>query len=75
MLKQSLRQQVKIIAAVAAAREEAKLSQKELSLRISKSKTLMQKIESGQRGVAVGELIVIAKAIGIDPVELFRRTL
>lgn len=75
MLKQSVRQQIRIIEAIATARKEANLSQKELSLRISKSSTLMQKIESGGRDVKVQDLILIARAIGIDPCELLRRAL
>jgi transcriptional regulator with XRE-family HTH domain len=75
MVRQSVRQQLRIIEAIASARKQANLSQKELSLRISKSSTLMQKIESGTRGVSVQDLIVIARALDMDPCELLRRAL
>lgn len=75
MPKQSVREQIKLIKAIAEARKEANVSQVELSLRIGKSRTLMQKIESGTRDVRVRELVAIARAIGIDPLELFRRVL
>lgn len=75
MPNQAVREQIKLIKAITEARKEAKLSQVELSLRIGKSRTLMQKIESGARDVRWVEVVAIARAIGIDPLELFRRAL
>lgn len=69
------RQKKKLREAIANAREEAALSQKELSLRVSNSRTLMQKIEAGTRDIRVTEFVTIANAMGIDPIELLRRSL
>jgi len=71
--KKSVRQQLKIIEAIAAARQDANLSRRELSLRVGAHSNLMQNIEKGDRDVTVSEFITIAKEIGIDPIELFRR--
>lgn len=74
-MRKSVEQQLRIIAAIADAREEAKVSQAELSARLGGSETLIQKIEAGTRGVQAWELIEIANALGIDPCELLRRAL
>lgn len=74
MLKQSLRNQVKLIAGIRAAREACGLSLAQASARLG-SKTLMQKIESGERQVKAAELPTIAKALETDPVELYRKML
>lgn len=73
--KRSARQQLKVIEAIASARKDASLSRRQLSLRIGAHSNVMQKIETGDRDVTVSEFITIAKEIGIDPVELFRRAL
>lgn len=72
-MHKSVRQQMKIIEAIVSAREEAGMSRLELSSKLGGSSTLMQKIETGDRDVKVWEFIAIAKAIGVDPSELFRR--
>lgn len=75
MRKQSVRQQLGILTAIAEARQEAGLSKRELSERLGETSTFMQKIENGTRNVSVHDFIRIARAIGIDPSELFRRAL
>lgn len=75
MRKQSVRQQLGIVTAIAEARQEAGLSKRELSVRLGETNTFMQKIENGGRNVAVQDFIRIARAIGIDPCELLRRAL
>lgn len=65
----------RVIEAIKAAREKAKLSQRQLSLMISKSHSLIQKIESGKRPALVTELTAIAVATKTDPVKLYRATL
>jgi ribosome-binding protein aMBF1 (putative translation factor) len=65
----------KVIEAIKAAREKAGLSQRELSLMISKSHSLIQKMEGGKRPARVTELTAIAAATGTDPVKLYRDTL
>lgn len=73
--KEIARQKAKIRASIAAARKEVGLSQKQLSLRISRSSTLMQKIEAGTRDVSALDVIVIARTLGMEPGELLQRAL
>jgi transcriptional regulator with XRE-family HTH domain len=62
-----------IMEAVADARRAAELSQRQLSERLGEAINYVQRIESGERGLQVSEFIEVARAIGIDPVELLRR--
>jgi len=64
-----------ILTAVAGARRAAGLSQRELSERLGEAVNYVQRIESGERGLQVAEFIEIARAVGIDPVDLLRRCL
>ena len=64
-----------IVAAIRDARREAGLSQRELSVRLGESHSLVSRIERLQRDVTVAELTAIAKVLKLDPVELYRRTL
>ena len=61
--------------AVRDARRSAGLSQRELSEHLGEAVNYVQRIESGERGLQVSEFIEIARAIGMDPIELFRRCL
>jgi len=58
-----------------AAREEAGLSQRALSLKLGESTTYVHMIEGLRRDVSVAEFIEIAKVLGVDPRELLGRTL
>jgi transcriptional regulator with XRE-family HTH domain len=60
---------------VAAAREQAGLTQRELASRLKRPHSVVGMIESNQRQVNLPEFIAIAEAIGTDPAELFRRVL
>lgn len=71
----SAREQMKIIQAITAARKNAKVSRRGLSNRLGAFPNMIQKIESGERDVTVAEFKAIARALGIDPCELLRRTL
>jgi len=75
MLKQAMRYQVRLVAALRAAREAAGLDQVQASLLIGGSRTLVAKIESFQRTVKAAELPVIAKAYKKDPVDLLKAML
>jgi transcriptional regulator with XRE-family HTH domain len=55
------------------ARKSAGLTQVELSQRIGRDQTFISLIERGQRRVDVIEFIGMAKAMGLEPVELFSR--
>ena len=65
----------RIVEAVQAAREGAKLSRRELSLRLKKSGNFIQKVESGDRELRVSEFVAIARAIDVDPCDLLRAAL
>jgi transcriptional regulator with XRE-family HTH domain len=62
-------------AAIKSAREAKGLSQRDLSVMLGESHSLISRIESMDRGVEVHELTAIAKALGMDPVALFKKTL
>ena len=62
-----------LIAAIVTARQEAGLTQRELAAKLKRSNSFVWKIEAGERRVDVLELVEIAHATGIDPVELFTR--
>jgi transcriptional regulator with XRE-family HTH domain len=59
--------------AVRDARRAAGLSQRQLSERLGEAINYVQRIERGDRGLQVSEFIEIARAVGLDPVELLRR--
>lgn len=69
------RLQSSIVDAIERARTEAKISRKELSLRLDTYAHFMQKIESGGRDVSASEFVLIVQAIGADPCEVLRRAI
>ena len=64
-----------VIRALSQARMESGLSQRQLSEKLIEPVNFIHRIESGERDIGVTEFITIAKAIGIDPIELLRRIL
>jgi len=60
---------------IAAAREEAGLTQRELAARLKRPHSVIGMIESNQRQVNVPEFIAMAEAMNADPADLFRRVL
>ena len=58
---------------LAKAREQKGLTQRDLAQRVKRSHSVIGMIESHQRQVNVPEFVALAEAIGVDPVELFRR--
>ena len=60
---------------IAAAREHAGLTQRDLASRLKRPHSVVGMIESNQRQVNMPEFIAIAEAIGADPTDLFRRVL
>jgi transcriptional regulator with XRE-family HTH domain len=64
-----------IVAALRKARDVAGLSQRQLSEKLREPPNWIQRIESLERRVDVAEFIAIARAVGADPVELFRDAL
>lgn len=59
------------LAVLIAARRRMGVTQVELGQRLGKPQTFVSKIERGVRRLDVVEFYAVAKAIGVDPVELF----
>jgi transcriptional regulator with XRE-family HTH domain len=64
-----------IVSAIATARREAKLSQRQLARKLGVPPNWIQRIESLQRRVDVAEFIAIARAVNVEPGALLRRVL
>jgi transcriptional regulator with XRE-family HTH domain len=64
-----------VIAAVASARKDRDVTQAELAERLGWSREIVSNIEQGRRGVTVSDLILIGRALNIEPETLFRRIL
>jgi transcriptional regulator with XRE-family HTH domain len=64
-----------VAAVLAKARENAGLTQRQLADRIRRPHSVIGMIESDQRQVTVPELITLAEAMDVDPVDLFKRIL
>lgn len=62
-----------LVRALAQSRRDVGLQQAELAARLGKDQSYISNIERGQRRVDVVEFYVIAKAIGVDPIEWFAR--
>lgn len=65
----------RLIAAVKAAREGKGTSQRGLSVAIGAHPMTLHRFESGERLMDVLELVDVARALEIDPVELFKAML
>lgn len=59
--------------ALAEARKAAGLSQMALAERLRCHQSLVARIESGERRIDVVELIVLARAIGVEPADLLAK--
>jgi len=55
-----------------AARDKAELRQQQLADRLGKPQSFVAKYEGGERRIDVIEFIRIARAMGTDPVRLFK---
>lgn len=65
----------RLTSALRDARASQGLTQAEVARRLDKPQSFVAKYEQGERRIDVAELIAIAKALDIDPLKLFRRTL
>jgi len=63
----------KLGAGLADARRDAGLLQEDLAARLGKDQSVISNIERGHRRVDVLELYAIARALQVEPVELFAR--
>jgi transcriptional regulator with XRE-family HTH domain len=59
-----------LLTTIREARESAGLSQREVGRRLGFHPTVYNKIESGARVLDVVEFVTLARAVGIDPIEL-----
>jgi transcriptional regulator with XRE-family HTH domain len=64
-----------IASAIASARREAQLSQRQLAEKLGVPSNWIQRIESLERKVDVAEFIAIARTLDIDPLALLSRVL
>jgi transcriptional regulator with XRE-family HTH domain len=59
--------------ALAAARRRSNLTQDELAIRLQKPQSFVSDFERGQRRIDVIEFLVITRALGVDPLEVFTK--
>lgn len=62
-----------VVNALRQARLDAGLTQVELARRLKKSQSFVSHIESSLRRVDIPELVALARALGLRPVDLFSR--
>jgi transcriptional regulator with XRE-family HTH domain len=62
-----------LIAAVAAARKAAGLTQRELAAKLKRSNSFVWKFEAGERQLKVLEFIEMAKILGVKPSDLIAK--
>ena len=65
----------RFVAVLTSARHEGKFTQQEIARRLGKPQSYVAKIEGGERRLDVVELIALARALEIDPEDLFLRVL
>ena len=63
----------RLVGLLVAARHRAGIRQQALAKKLGKPQSFVAKFEGGERRLDVIEFITIAKALGADPVKLFRR--
>ncbi len=64
-----------ILTVIRAARDDADVTQQELADRLGMTHRQVVNIEHGRRAIHAVDLIMIAKALGVDPEVLFRRVM
>jgi transcriptional regulator with XRE-family HTH domain len=65
----------RIVAALTAARQEARLRQVDLAKRLGWQQAYVSRYETGERMLAVDEFVAVAQAIGVDPVALLTQVM
>jgi transcriptional regulator with XRE-family HTH domain len=60
-----------VSAALAAARQRAKMTQVELARRLGKPQSVVSAYEAGHRRLDLVEFMLIVRALGADPVAIF----
>lgn len=64
-----------LLAVIVEARQQSKLSQRQLSEKIKRSRSFIQRAEQGERVLDFLEVIDIAEALDIDPIDFLDRVL
>lgn len=64
-----------VVATIASTRKDLDIKQAKLAERMGWSREIVSKIEQGRRDVTVADLVLIARALEVDPETLFRRVL
>ena len=67
------REHEQLRAVLAQARADAGLTQRDLAKRMREPHSFIGKIESGERRLDVVEFVAVAKALKLDPIDLFTR--
>lgn len=62
-----------LVAALVEARKAADLSQAALAGKLKCQQSLIARIESGERRIDVVELVILSRALGVDPGEMLER--
>ena len=62
----------RLIEVLVAARQEAGIRQQTLATKLRRHQSFVAKYEGGERRIDVIEFIAIARALGADPLKLFR---
>ena len=62
----------RLIGMLVAARKKAGIRQQPLAVELGKPQSFIAKYEGGERRIDVVEFVAIARALGADPVKLFR---
>jgi transcriptional regulator with XRE-family HTH domain len=65
-------EQAAFCALMIAARKKAGLTQQDVAKKLNKPQTFVAKYEGGERRIDVVEFLVIARAIGADPIRILR---
>jgi len=64
-----------VVAVLAATRRDKDVSQEALADKLGVSRDVVANIEAGRRRVEVSDLILIGRALDVDPEVLFRRVM
>ncbi|WP_170765321.1 helix-turn-helix domain-containing protein [Ruegeria lacuscaerulensis] len=62
--------QLALVAALIKARKDAGLSQMELANKLRCHQSFVARVESGQRRVDVPELVILCRALSVNPIEI-----
>ena len=65
----------RLLALLIEARENARLTQREVAAILRKPQSFVAKYEAGERRLDVHEFIAVAGALGVDPLRLFKALL